>query len=204
VTLGSRASFGVTYYDQTADNLLDAVVLAVTPVRTQQFQNVGRVRNTGIEIEGSLVVGPLTLQGQYAYTRARVARLSPTYGGDLLVGDQVVLRPKHLLGAALVAVPRAGTTLSAGVSYLGSWTEVDYVAQFKCIGGTGPCRPTSRAYLMAYPALLKFNIGVVQDLSAALSAFLAVDNVTNNTNHEISNLNPVTGRNSMVGLRLRY
>jgi outer membrane receptor protein involved in Fe transport len=203
-TFGSRGSLSVTYYDQSADNLIDAVVLQVTPVRVQRFENVGRVKNTGIEIEGALAVGPLTLQGQYGYIRARVERLSPTYAGDLMLGDQPRMRPRHTAGVSLAMSPTATTTLSAGLAYVGSWRNTDVVAQFRCLGQTGPCRPTPRDYLMTYPALTKINATVVQQLTPALAGFVSVDNLTNNSDFEITNLTPVWGRSSTIGLRLQH
>ncbi|MGH9892801.1 MAG: TonB-dependent receptor, partial [bacterium] len=74
---GSRGTLSVTYYNQTAEDLIQVVQLPNTSVPTSQAQNVGRVRNTGVEIEGSLFVGPLALRGQYAYTRARIEQLAP-------------------------------------------------------------------------------------------------------------------------------
>lgn len=203
-TLGARASVGLTYYDQTADNLADVVLLQLEPIPTQQFQNVGRVRNRGVELEASLALGRLTVHGQYGYSRARVDRLSPTYLGELRVGDQVLMRPKHTAGASLTVLPFIRTTLSAGVTYVGSWTNSDALALYRCLGGTGPCLPTSRDYLVSYPALLKLNLSVFQQLTSSVSGFVAVDNLTNNKRHEGTNFAAVLGRRTTTGLRLQY
>jgi outer membrane receptor protein involved in Fe transport len=201
---GRLGSLSITYYDQTADNLADAVVVQTTPVPTQQFRNIGRVKNTGVEIEATAAFGAATLQGQYGYTRARIDRLSPTYDGDLRVGDQVLLRPKHTAGLSVTLAPSNRTAVSAGLVYVGSWTGYDDVAQFRCLGGTGPCRPTLRDYHMAYPALVKMNASVSQQLTPSLSGFASVDNLTNNDDHENTNLSPVMGRSTIIGLRLQY
>jgi vitamin B12 transporter len=204
VTFGDRGSLGITYYNQLATNLADAVVLQVAPLYTQQFQNVGRVKNTGVEIEGALDVGPLTLRAQYGYTRARIEQLAPGYPGPLQVGDQMQLRPRHTAGGSLAVMPTARTTVSAGVAYLGSWLSTDIVAQFRCYAGTEPCRATQRDYLVRYPAIAKLNASVVQQLSPVLAAFASIDNVTNNDAFEGANLTPVVGRTSTLGLRLQY
>ncbi len=57
---------------------------------------------------------------------------------------------------------------------------------------------------MTYPGLVKLNASLVQQFTPLLSAFFSVENLTNNEKHEISNLNPVTGRSSTLGLRLQY
>ena len=67
---------------------------------TTQFQNVGRVKNTGVEVEGALRVGALQFKGQYGYARSRIAQLAPNYTGDLRVGDQSRSTPTHTAGAS--------------------------------------------------------------------------------------------------------
>jgi outer membrane receptor protein involved in Fe transport len=203
-TIGSRGSVAVTYYDQTAENLVDAVQVETDPVPTQQFQNVGRVRNTGVEVEARVALGRVTLQGQYAYSRARVDQLSPTYAGELQVGDQARMRPKHTAGATITVTPLATTTLSAGVTYVGSWINSDALALFRCLGGTGPCFPTSRDYLVAYPGLVKANVSLFHQVSSVVSGFVSVDNLTNNKRHEGTNFTAVSGRRTTAGLRFEY
>lgn len=205
-TFGGRGSLSVTYYDQTAENLADVVVLPTTPVPSQQFQNVGRVKNTGVEVEGTFSLGPLTLQGQYGYARARVDQLSPTYGGDLRVGDQPLLRPKHTAGASVTVAPLGRTTLSAGLTYVGNWTYYDVVAQFRCFAGTGPCAPglDQRGYIVTYRGFVKVNANASRQITALVSGFVSVDNLTNNTAYEASNMLPVRGRSTTLGFRLQY
>jgi outer membrane receptor protein involved in Fe transport len=202
----SIGSLNLTYYDQTADNLADVVVLQTSPTPTQQFQNVGRVKNRGVEVEASASHGPWTLRAQYGFARARVDRLSPTYAGDLIVGDQPLLRPKHTAGAALSFAPGARTTLSVGMTYVGSWTYYDEVARFRCRGGTGPCAPGPglRGYFMEYPDFLKINLNAWRQVSDHVIAFVALDNVTNNESFEASNLTPVRGRSTTVGFRFQH
>lgn len=203
VTIGSRGALGFTYYDQIADNLIDRVV-HLTPVQTQQYQNVGRVRNRGVEVEGTFAAGGVRLQGQYGYARARVESLSPTYSGDLQIGDQVHLRPKHTFGLSATTPLGSGTTISGGVVYLGSWTNTDLMALIRCFGGTGPCLPTDRDYLIRFPALLKVNATITQRLNRALTGFVSIDNLTNNDRHEADNISPVMGRTTTLGARLEY
>jgi outer membrane receptor protein involved in Fe transport len=200
---GTRGSLSVTYYNQTAEHLIQYVLLQLSPEATYQWQNVARVKNTGVEVEGALNAGLLRLRGQYGYTRARIAQLDPAYTGDLRVGDQTLDRPKHTGGASL-AVLLASTTVAAGLSYVGSWTDYDYLAFYQCFGGTGPCQPTFRDYFIEYPSFAKINASVSQKITSHVSAFVSVDNLTNNQAYEALNFSPVTGRLSTVGFQLHY
>jgi outer membrane receptor protein involved in Fe transport len=202
--LGSRGTLSVTYFDQRADNLIDIVTLTTTPTRTTQFQNVGRVRNTGLELEGTLAVGPVHLSGQYGYTRARVEQLAPGYAGDQHVGAQVIGLPKHTAGAsATLALPQ-GTSLTAGLSYLGSWNWYDWAAFYRCLGGTGPCRNETFAlgdYLMSYRSIVKVNATISHQITPFASGFVRIENLTNNDAFEFSNDVEVIGRITTVGVR---
>ena len=202
--LGAGGSLSVTYYDQTADNLIQSVLLATDPVRTFQFQNVGRVGNTGVEIEGNLAAGPLRLKAQYAYARSRIARLAPGYAGDLQVGDQVLGIPRHTAGGSLSVDLLRRTTVSAGLTYVGSWTNYDWLAQSRCFGGTGPCLPTSRDYIVAYPSLVRLNASVFQQITQQVSGFVSADNLTNDKGYEMDNFGPVMGRVTTVGVKWQY
>jgi outer membrane receptor protein involved in Fe transport len=204
LAVGSRGTLGATYYNQTADDLIQQVQLASTSIPTFQFQNVGRVRNTGIELEGALSVGPLKLRAQYGYVRARIEELAPNYTGDLRVGDQALATPKQSAGASLSFTPFAGMTAAAGLTYVGSWNYYDMVAQFSCFGQTGPCRPANRDYIVEYPGFVKLNASVSQQFTKLVSAFVSIDNLANNEAFEFTNSTPVMGRITTVGLRFRY
>jgi outer membrane receptor protein involved in Fe transport len=201
---GTHGSLSVTYYDQTAKNLIQFVRVQSDPVISNQYQNVGRVKNTGIEVEGSISLGQVQLQGQYGYSRARVEELGPNYTGNLAVGDQVLATPKHTAGARISAALRSGTTLTGGLTYVGSFRETDLVALFRCFAGTGPCQPTSRGYLVDFPGFVKVNAGISQQITPMVSGFFAADNLTNSHAHELSSTSTVTGRITTIGLRLHY
>ncbi len=204
ILFGSRGSLSVTYYDQTVDNLIQSVLLQTAPVRTDQYQNVGSAKNRGVEVEGRLAVSSLDLKAQYAYTRARIEALAPGYVGDLQVGDQIPSTPKQTAGASLTLVPYAGSSVSAGVTYVGSWRNFDFLALYGCFGGTRPCQPSTRGYVIEYPSFVKVNAIVTQRLTQLLSGFLSVDNLTNSTAYELSNSQAVMGRITTFGLQLHF
>lgn len=205
---GSHGSLSVTYYDQTADDLIQEVLVESSPKPTFKWDNVGRVKNTGIEIEAAASIWPLTLKGQFAYTRSRIVRLAPNYQGELRVGDQAEATPKYGAGGALSMSLSKHTSITAGVTHVSSWRYLDYLAYYACLGSTAPCRNATfafnRDYLATYPGFTKLNATISHDFSSGISVFASVDNLTNDQSYEIYNGNPVMGRITTVGLRFRY
>lgn len=206
LVFGGRASLSVTGYDQRAKDLIVFIQVASTPLPTFQFQNIGRVSNRGIEVEGALTLRPFQLRAQYGYVRSRIEDLGPGAipGGDLQVGDRPIGVPAHTAGGTLTAMPLAGTTMTAGITYVGSYRQSDLLAQFRCFGGTGSCQPTSRDYIVIYPSFTKVNATLTQRLTRYLEGFVSVDNLTNNEVFEVLNTVPVMGRMTMVGLHASY
>jgi iron complex outermembrane receptor protein len=205
---GAHASLGVTYYDQTADDLIQQVTLQLVPLPTGQYQNIGRVRNRGVELEGTAEIGSLMLKAQYAYTSSRVKRLAPGYAGVLRVGDNTWLTPKHTGGLSATFSPTRATTLAAGVTYVGGWTYYDTIAYLRCLGGTGPCQNTTysldRGYFITYPGFVKANTTLTQQFTPTVAGFVSIDNLTNNQSSEFYNLSPVMGRVSTIGVKLHF
>jgi outer membrane receptor protein involved in Fe transport len=202
LTLGQHASLSATYYHQTAENLIQFVQVETDPVLLFQWQNAGRVQNRGVELEGSLGIGWLELRTNYAYTQARIDALAANYSGNLSIGDQVPVTPKHTAGVLVTVRPRAGTSVNAGLAYVGSFRQTDFVAQFRCFGGSGPCPPDFN-FDTQYPGFAKLNLTVSHQLTRQLSGFVEVDNLTNNTAVDGGNIYPVMGRMTMVGVRFQ-
>ncbi len=178
---GGRGSLEATYYNQTAVDLIDVVLLdATTTPASYQYQNVGEIKNTGWEFQGRLNEGPFSLAGTFSIANSVVQKLSPTYSGVLQIGDQMLHIPKHTAGATLsYSLPR--TTVTLGMTYVDSWTEVDWVSFFGFIFGVHPYRGSFRNYWMTYPSFTKFNLAATQVLTNRLSAFVRSDNLTNKT-----------------------
>jgi outer membrane receptor protein involved in Fe transport len=205
LVFGGHGKLSITYYDQIADNLIQNVQLAVVPLPVFQNQNVGRVKNSGVEIEGSLALGTVQVRAQYGYARSRIDALAPAYTGDMRIGDQAIGTPRHTAGASFTVPVTRRLTVTGGLAYVGSWTDYDYVAQLSCFGGTGPCHDFDfRNFLIAYPDFAKLNTGLVYEIDESVSTFLAIDNLTNNHSFEQSNAYPVIGRVSTAGARFRF
>jgi outer membrane receptor protein involved in Fe transport len=210
VVFGTRGALSVSYFNQIAKNLIQGVQLASNSSGelVEEYENVGRVHNTGVEVEGSLALGILQVKAQYAYVSARLEALAPGYTGELQVGDQTEDTPHHTAGVSMILSPLRGTTVTGGLTYVGTYDAIDDLAYFRCLGGTGPCLNSTytidQHYLVGYPAFFKVNASITQQLTRLFAVFVSVDNLTNNDVHEYLNLNPVMGRLTTVGLRLRY
>jgi outer membrane receptor protein involved in Fe transport len=207
LVFGSRGSVSATVYSQIAENLVSSVRVTDSPIPTEQFQNVGRVSNRGVELEAEVTPVPsVRVKAQYGYVDSRIERLEPGLppGASLQVGDPSPLTPTHTAGAALTIIPFDGMSVTTGLTYVGSFRGTDLLAQFRCFGGTGPCQPTSRDYLIDYPGFERVTLAVTQRVARQLDALLTVNNLTNNTAFEGSNALPVMGRTTMLGLHFHH
>ncbi len=202
---GARGSLSVTYYHQTAENLIQLVLVQSDSVSTYQNQNVGRVKNAGVEVEGAVSAGLLKLKAQYGYVRSRIEDLGPNYTGSSRVGDRPFNTPTHTAGASLTVAPVKGPTVAGGLTYVGSYNQTDLIALFSCFGRTGPCRSGgSRSYIVAFPSFVKVNATISQRLTSLVSGFVSVDNLTNDMAHEPAEIAPVTGRTTTIGFQFHY
>ena len=200
---GSSASFSVTGFDQRARNLIVQTRVATDPIDAYQFRNIGRVINRGVELEASLSTGNVMLRAQYGYVSSRITALAPSSDGEIGIGDRPNGVPAHTGAATISFAPRAGTAISTTLTYIGNLRSGDALGFFRCIGGTGPCPPDSE-FSVEYPSLTKLNVVCTQRVSQDLEGYLAVDNLTNNESYEGDNINPVTGRLTMAGLKATF
>jgi outer membrane receptor protein involved in Fe transport len=207
---GARASLGATYYRQTAKDLIALAYLApINGTTVTQNQNVGRVRNQGVEIEGRLDLASAQLTGQYAYTSSKLLNPGPDYTGEERTGEQISFVPKHTAGATLGLTPLRRLGVTASMAYVGSRQGVDYLQLYSCFDGTGPCGDyletgNLRAFWARIPAFAKFNLGLDYELRPGLTSYLAVENLANSNPVEESSITIMPGRITTVGLRMRY
>lgn len=202
---GDRITFGVTYYDQTAKDLIDQVYLdtqAAPPV--VQFQNVGEIKNKGWEFEATWSLGKLGFGGTYSRSTSTVRRLGPTYTGDLVPGDQLLDVPKNTAGASVTFAPLDGMIMGGQLLHIGAKTGTDVIPLLGFFYGGDPYRGSGRDYWITYPSVTKFNLSVAQRLTQRFTAFVQVDNVGNNQRFEQDNATPPLGRVTTVGARFRY
>jgi len=210
LVFGRRGSFSVTYYDQLAKDLIQAVVVnASANPRQSQYQNLARVENQGWEFEGTLNTRLVSLRAQYANTDSHPEDLGTYAGTDYKVGEQFPDLPRNTAGLMLTAAPMQRTSISAGVSYTGTWKTTDYLAYYGCVGKTSPCKttgaPATADYQRTYPGFTTVNLSVEQQIIPEVAAFVALDDATNQGNARArSALVPEHGRVTTVGVRVRY
>jgi len=201
------ASLGVTYYNQRATDLIDRVAVPPPPgdtLPTYQYQNISRVKNEGWEFEGHLPLGPVQVAGTYSIAHSTVLGLPPGYGGAYRLADQVLGVPRTSGGATVTYAPVPQTTLTASMTYIGHWTNLDVLALYGFLFGGQPYRGSIRAYWLEYPTVTKFAMGVRQVLTKDVTAFVRAENVGNNLRYEQFSSYIPTPRTVLVGADVRY
>jgi outer membrane receptor protein involved in Fe transport len=202
--LGDRASIALTRYNQFAEGLIQQVV----PERDTgdedspaiQYQNVGRIQNSGWELEGTGRLGSLRADLTFSVTDSRVRALSPNYTGHLSVGDRVPEVPSSS-GLASLTFERWRTQLTLGASYIGSWRGYDWKRFYEQLGASD-ATPTLGAYLTRYKALTKPYVSLTQDVWKGVDWFVRVDNLTNVQRNERDNVQITPGRTATLGVRI--
>ena len=198
--LGTAALLRVTLYDQTADDLIQQVPLRTGGAeRLYQFQNLGAINNRGVELEATVVRGPITLGGALHLNRSRVTRLAPTYTGELQVGDEP---PEVPAGVGAVRIQYQAGRLSAevGTSWLGAWTGYDWAA---VLSGE-PTRAADRDYWIEYSGGLRPWVAGSVMLGRTWRAMVRVDNPGNANGPVRTNVSAPVGRLVVVGMEARW
>ncbi len=200
---GHRWSLEATRYQQTAIDLISTVIVPDTSAYKVEWQNVGRIKNNGWELQARLNAGGFSLTGTYSITTSQVQKVSPTYSGDLQPGDQMLHIPRHTAGATL-GYALAHTNVTLSMTSVGSWTETDFLALYGYYYGGQPYRGSGRAYWIAYPSFARFNLSVSHTLSDRFSVFLQSANLTNTHASERDNSSVVAGRATIFGVRSKF
>lgn len=201
---GTRAYVRATWFDQRASDLIQSVLIPGTTgaLRTFQFQNVGAIRNRGIELESGFRFGRAGIDAQVYTTSSRVERIARSYSGSLLPGDRLPEIPT-VSGSARFSYQLRNVHLGVGATFLGSWTGYDWTEIAAVNAGQAPARASVRDYLIRYPGLVKPYVALSVDLIRQFTAYLNIDNLTNASGYVEHNGNPPAGRSVMVGVEVR-
>jgi len=90
------------------------------------------------------------------------------------------------------------------MAHMAGWTSYDFLAFYAFAYGGQPYRGSLRAYWLQYPPVTKFALGVSQEVTKRLSAFVRAENLGNNLRTEDYNLNLPVPRSVMVGATFHY
>jgi len=206
--VGTRASLQTTYYNQRVDNLISTVTLSQPGDSTlvYRYGNVGRIKNTGWEFQGKAGLGPLSFAATYSIFNSTVEQLDPGSLGDgsgqYHVGDRLLLIPRAS-GGIDAGLTTGGTSLSLGVTYIGSFRNYDQLAYYTAVLGEGSSAP-ARTFLIDYPSSVKLNTQVTRRINRWGSVFLRIDNLTNSYRAEVDNISAVYGRLTVIGIKARW
>lgn len=202
---GGRASLSLTRYSEEAKNLIyRATIDAASTPRVYQYRNIGVVGIEGWEVEGELMLGWLTLSANYACSDNVVKKVDAATAENpnatLLPGDRTVFAPKHS-GGGRVTARVAGANVSVDASVMTGWRALDVAAYYGWIFGVDPYRGSIRDYYVEYPALWKWNLRAERALTERWSAFLRVENLTDNQEADLWNQSVTPGRTTVLGIR---
>lgn len=203
---GDRLSLDATYYDQNVTDLIDLVIEGLGPPEVRQYQNIGKIKNRGVELQATLgLVRGLSLSGTYSIATSEVRRLSPAFTGDLEVGDQLLGVPKYTGGATL-RYAASGWTAQFGLRASSSWTHYFLTDYYSCLFFGSGCRNDTgdlSDYRIQYPGFTKFRMGISRELNERLTARLDVENLGNNYRTEELDTQTPIGRVTTLGLDFR-
>lgn len=200
IDFGSRASLSLTYYNQRAHDL---IIQEELPGSTQdlvilQYQNVGEIKNEGLEVSGSLSLPAVRLNAQYSYTSSKITNLGGDTSGAYRVGDQALLVPLTSGGIAADASPWHGSNVTFGTTYFGDWMATDVVKLAR--------EPlvSPRDALVRFPGFVKFRLAIDQRISHHVGVSIGVENLTDNHAVEQNAAYVAPGRTTTIGLHLQY
>jgi len=201
-----------TYYDQTANNLIQSVTLDPDPrFKIYQYQNIGEVKNKGYEFAAQYSSGAFDIRGTYSITSSKVQKLSPSYTGELLVGDQVKDIPRSMGNIRISYNFNSlfgfsdGGSVSFELNHHGTWRELDVQSYYAFALGGQPYRGSLRAYYIDYKPVTKLNLTLNYYITQNLEVYLNVWNLTNNTAPELGNFYNsynTEGRRILIGSRI--
>lgn len=201
---GRQGKLAVTRYDQTVVDLIETVLVdATAQPLLYQAQNVSRIANSGWELEAASTLGPLSIVASATMMNSKVVELAPSYGGTQELGKQLGGVPVYSGGMELTLALDSRTRVSGNLSHRGSWRELDLFAYYSWIFGGDEYRGSLAAYLMDYDPVTRIDLSFARELSASLSGFVQVQNVANHSRPERSNVQPVTGRMTGLGIRVK-
>ena len=221
VLFGSLIGLHVTRFDQRASGLVQPVaILGVNAYGSNrpgepesahvlyQLQNVGAINNSGWELQGTSVLGELSLSAALSFVDSRVANLATGYLGDLHQGDRLLEVPART--ASLQARwTRSRLSLNGSVARASNWINYDEVALAQAIaadatGRLAPVGEALRAYWRTYEGSTRLGATASFRITDRASLSLTGSNLLNHQLGEPDNITVVPGRSILFGMQTTF
>lgn len=201
---GRRASLSATWFWQQPKEQVEFVTLDPDSagLLIGQYQNVGDVRNLGLELEGQLNLGRVSFHATYAPTSSRIGRVGPDYTGTLTRGDRVQGVPSWTGSlTASVAIGRTSGMLSG--SWHGNFVTYDYVraSEDQAAGTYDPAQ--DRKYYFVHRGIPRVTANLSRELSRDVLIYLSIQNLLNSATSVADLTEVVPGRVTTLAVRLR-
>jgi len=183
-----------------------------------EYLNIGSIRNQGWESQGSVNVGPVTARGTYSWTKSRIIGITPKYRALYPATSY----PQYRQGAPFDYLPEhtwaLGITYASSASTLGlnvngrARTTIDR-NDFYTQHLSGNIRLPQNRLIVSNSRYQYVNVSAgyaltslvaTHRVSTRLEGLLQVDNLLNHYQNDVSGAYASMGRQSNVGLRLRF
>jgi outer membrane receptor protein involved in Fe transport len=198
---GHSGSISVTYYNQRAHDLIIQEQVGETHgTNILQYENVGEIKNEGLEVNGAVTLPLTRLTAQYSYTSSKIVKLGGDTTGSYRVGDQAQLVPLTSGGMTVSVTPWRGGDIGAGATYFGHWTSLDVVKQAL----PADSLLTPRQELKRWPGFVKLRLTIDQQFGQRFAGWISVDNLTDNHAVEQFATFVAPGRTTTLGVRVQY
>jgi hypothetical protein len=219
---GNLGSLTINHYQQIVTDLIQNIAIdtveitqlssgSITKLAQRINLNVGSMRQQGWETTSSLNLGALALKGTYSWIDSRIRYRNTNAGGIIFPFDpsgSFVGLPTHT-GNFTLTYAAGGTSLTWATNYTGraigrNDTDISMLRRdrarintyYERLKFTFGYRPT-----LSY---VKSNVGVSHRMNGWTSATLNVTNVTNDFTSDAGDMFPSLGRQTLLGLSLRF
>lgn len=218
---GSLIGLHVTRFDQRASGLVQPVAILglYTPDDNRpgdpesarvlyQLQNVGAINNSGWELQGTSLLGDLSLSGALSFVDSRVANVAAGYVGDLQPGDRMLEVPART-ASFQARWTRSRLSLNVSVARASNWINYDEIALAQAIAAdpTGRLVPVGqalRAYWRTYDGSTRLGATASFRVTDRASLSLTGSNLLNHQLGEPDNITVVPGRSILFGLQTTF
>jgi hypothetical protein len=180
-----------------------------------EYLNLGSIRNQGWETQASANAGPFSVRGTYSWTKSRVIGVTPkwraqmSYTADFQVGRPFDYLPEHTWAMTLAYARTATNVLvtlngsSQAYTLGGDRFTIDDQYGIRLLGNVRRMN-IPEGYHAWRPGYTTADLNASRQISSAIEGVVQIHNLTNFYQNDVSTGFPTMGRQTNVGLRLRF